>query len=93
MEKIMKIDGKWNSSQEAKSVSVSVISSTASKRVSITMENRPDGLGSVTSNSPGVVLIDFQDDATYVGTLINDNEIQWSRLGELRPKNIWRRLK
>lgn len=61
------------------------------KKVKVTMGARPDGHGIVLSENPYVILVKFPDDRDYVGTLINNNQIQWCGLGGLTANNVWNR--
>jgi len=45
----------------------------------------------IISQNPDVILVNFPDDRTYIGTLINDNQIQWCGLGSLGTNNVWNR--
>ena len=78
----MKIEGKWGES---------VITVNAGKQVTITMGSRPNGNGIVLFSEPDVISVNFPDDRTYIGTLINDKQIQWCGLGDLRIDNVWNR--
>ncbi|GEM_PF-4997036 len=78
----MSIAGKWGAS---------VITVNANKQVSVTMGSRPNGEGTIISQNPDVILVNFPDDRTYIGTLINDNQIQWCGLGSLGTNNVWNR--
>jgi len=78
----MKIVGKWAASE----ITVDV-----EKQVTVTMGSRPNGKGIVLCENPDVILVNFPDDRMYVGTMINDKQIQWSGVGELRDNNVWNR--
>lgn len=81
--KDMNIEGKWNGEN--------VITVKNKKKVTVTMGTRPNGTGEVLSENPVVININFPDDRTYIGTLINENQIQWCGLGALRTDNVWTR--
>ena len=53
--------------------------------------NRPDGKGTLLSTKPFVINVLFPDDGRYIGTLINQRQIQWSRIGKLRTNVVWNR--
>jgi hypothetical protein len=78
----MDIAGKWGNSE---------ISVDKEKQVKISMGSRPNGNGVVLCEKPDVILVDFPDDRMYVGTLIKNEQIQWSALGTLQTNNVWNR--
>lgn len=78
----MSIQGKWDKSE---------ITINESKQVTVTIDSRPNGNGTVLCENPDVILVSFPDDNIYIGTLINEKQIQWSGLGELGINNVWNR--
>ena len=78
----MSIQGKWGDSE---------ITINQEKQVTVTMGARPNGTGVQLCANPDVILVNFPDDKMYVGTLVNEKELQWCRLGQLWTNNVWKR--
>lgn len=77
------MNGKWAGGSE---ISVN------GQNVFITMGSRPSATGLMLANDPQVVKVQFPGDSrTYVGTLINDDQIQWCSTGDLWNDNVWGR--
>lgn len=77
----MSIAGKWGES----------VITVKDKQVTITMGSRPNGNGIYISENPEVVYINFPDDRAYIGTLINEHQIQWCGIGSFKDNNVWNR--
>ncbi|NET64020.1 MAG: hypothetical protein F6K63_06220 [Moorea sp. SIO1G6] len=82
---MMSIAGTWGQSEGQSEITVEDM------QVTITMGTRPNGRGVVICSDPDVIRVNFPDDRVYIGTLINQNQIQWAGIGTLNANNVWTR--